>query len=49
MLHRHAMEELVIEVNVNTVTDYVDIMAYNVLSKPGLVISTAIKLCLVDI
>jgi small redox-active disulfide protein 2 len=36
---RQAVEGLAIEAEVTKVTDYADIMAYNVMSTPGLVIN----------
>jgi small redox-active disulfide protein 2 len=38
-LTRQAVEQLSIEADVVKVTDYPDIMAYNVMSTPGLVIN----------
>ena len=38
-LTRQAVEQLAVEAQVSKVTDYADIMAYNVLSTPGLVIN----------
>jgi small redox-active disulfide protein 2 len=38
-LTRQALEGLAIEAQVTKVTDYADIMAYNILSTPGLVIN----------
>jgi small redox-active disulfide protein 2 len=38
-LTRQAVEQLAIEAEVTKVTDYADIMAYNVMSTPGLVIN----------
>jgi small redox-active disulfide protein 2 len=38
-LTRQAVEQLSIEAQVTKVTDYADIMKYNVLSTPGLVIN----------
>jgi small redox-active disulfide protein 2 len=38
-LTRQAVEQLAIEAEVIHVTDYADIMAYNVLSTPGLVLN----------
>ena len=36
---RQAVEQLAVEAVVTKVTDYADIMAYNVMSTPGLVIN----------
>jgi len=38
-LARQAVEQLAIEADVIKVTDYNDIMAYNIMSTPGLVIN----------
>jgi small redox-active disulfide protein 2 len=38
-LTREAVEQLSIEAEVSKVTDYADIMAYNIMSTPGLVIN----------
>lgn len=38
-LTRQAVEQLSVEAEVTKVTDYADIMAYNVMSTPGLVIN----------